>query len=67
METAPHDFYGSKAHAIGLAVDFPFLAVQGEPNFKLNVLGRAISRFCDGVSPWVACSSVLCVGKAFKS
>jgi SAM-dependent methyltransferase len=67
LETLPHDFHGSKKHAIGLGVDFPFLKVRNSINFQLNIFGRIISRILDGISPWIACASVLCVAKAIKS
>lgn len=66
IETLPHDFPGSKNHAIGLAVDFPFLKDPYGYNFKLNSLGKLISRILDYISPWIACASVLCVGKSLK-
>jgi len=66
LETVPHDFPGSKAHAIGLSVDFPFLKDPYGYNFKLNSLGKLISRILDYISPWIACASVLCVGKSLK-
>jgi ubiquinone/menaquinone biosynthesis C-methylase UbiE len=58
----PNDFYGSKDHAIGLVVDFPFL--RGD--FQLNSAGKLISRLLDKISPWIACSGVLCIGRAIK-
>jgi SAM-dependent methyltransferase len=67
LETVPHDFYGSRDHAIGLGVDFPFLRHQSEPNFCLTWFGKLLSVALDGISPWVACASVLCVAKAVKS
>ncbi|MFX1569934.1 MAG: class I SAM-dependent methyltransferase [Promethearchaeota archaeon] len=66
IQTVPHDFHDSKNHAIGLGVDFPFLKVPYSINFKLNFIGRVISRILDGISPWIACASVLCVGKSLK-
>ena len=63
---APHDFYGSKDHAVGLVEDFPFLAAYKGVNYRLNPLGKLISRTLDWISPWIACSSVLCVAKAQK-
>jgi SAM-dependent methyltransferase len=64
--TIPHDFHGSKSHAIGLAVDFPFLKAPYSINFKLNPFGKVLSRILDGISPWIACASVLCVGRSLK-
>jgi len=66
IETVAHDFYDSKDHAIGLWCDFPFLAARNGVNFKLNPLGKLISRTLDRISPWIACSSVLCVGRSKK-
>ena len=66
LETVPHDFYGSRDHAIGLVVDFPFLRIVNGANFQLNYIGKFISRTLDKVSPWIACSSVLCVGRSRK-
>lgn len=65
--TVPHDFHDSKDHAIGLAVDFPFLKAPYSVNFKLNPLGKFISRILETFSPWIACASVLCVGRSLKS
>jgi SAM-dependent methyltransferase len=67
IETFPSDFYGSKDHAVGLVVDFPFLAARNAANFRLNPVGRVISRTLNGISPWIACSSVLCVARALKN
>lgn len=67
IETAPHDFHGSKDHAIGLAVDFPFLRALYSVNFKLNPFGKFISRILEKISPWISCASVLCVGRALKN
>ena len=66
IETVPHDFHGSREHSIGLGVDFPFLKKRNSVNFKLNYFGKIISRILDGISPWIACASVLCVGKSLK-
>ena len=66
IKTVPHDFYGSKGHAAGLAVDFPFLADSKGANFQLNRLGRCISQASLKISPWIACASVLCVARALK-
>ena len=66
IKTVPHDFYGSKEHAVGLVVDFPFLGARNGVNFQLNPLGRLISCTLNRISPWIACSSVLCVAKAQK-
>jgi SAM-dependent methyltransferase len=67
IKTVPHDLYGAKGHAAGLVVDFPFLAASDGVNFHLNRLGRLISRVSLKISPWIACSSVLCVGRVIKS
>jgi hypothetical protein len=66
IKSVPHDLYGSKGHAAGLMVDFPFLAARNSVNFKLNPIGAFISRTLNGISPWIACSSVLCVAKVLK-
>jgi len=65
----PNDFYGSKDHAIGLVVDFPFLGAHDTSlrgDFQLNSAGKLISRLLDKISPWIACSGVLCIGRAIK-
>jgi SAM-dependent methyltransferase len=66
IKMMPHDFYGAKGHAVGLVVDFPFLAASNGGNFRLNPVGRLISQTLNGISPWIACSSVLCVARALK-
>jgi len=66
IETIPHDFYDSKEHAIGLVVDFPFLGARNGVNFQLTPLGKLISRVLDCISPWIACSSVICVARSLK-
>jgi SAM-dependent methyltransferase len=66
IKTVPHDFYGSKDHAVGLVVDFPFLGAPNRVNFQLNSVGKAVSRIFNAVSPWITCSSVLCVAKSMK-
>ena len=66
IETHPHDFHGSKDHHIGLGVDFPFLKDKYGVNFKLNFVGKKISRLLDSISPWIACASVLCVARSLK-
>jgi len=66
IETLPHDFPGSKDNAIGLAVDFPFLKSAYSVNFKLNNIGKFISRVLDSISPWIASASTLCVARAIK-
>lgn len=66
IKTLPHDFYGSRDHAIGLVVDFPFLRARNGANFRLNAVGKLISRTLDRISPWIACSSVFCVGRSLK-
>jgi len=66
IKTVPHDFYGAKGHAVGLVGDFPFLAARNGVNFKLNCLGKVISRISIKISPRIACSSVLCVARSMK-
>jgi SAM-dependent methyltransferase len=67
IKTIPHDFYGSKNHAIGLWEDFTFLRdLKGEANYKLNLVGKLVSRILDGISPWIACNSVICVASSLK-
>ena len=67
IKTIPHDFYDSKDHAIGLSVDFQFLRdLKDGANFKLNSMGKLVSRILDGISPWIACSSVICVAMSLK-
>lgn len=66
IETVPHDFHGSREHSIGLGVDFPFFKKRNSANFKLNYFGKIISRILDSISPWIACASILCVGKSLK-
>jgi SAM-dependent methyltransferase len=67
IKTVPHDLYGAKGHSAGLTVDFPFLAARNYVNFRLNPLGTLISQMFLKISPWIASSSVLCVGRAIKS
>lgn len=66
METVPDDFNGSKSNSAGLVVDFPFLAAINGVNFRLNWAGKLISRTLENISPWIACASVLCVGRSLK-
>jgi len=66
IRTVPHDYYGSKDHAVGLIVDFPFLKAHDGANFRVNSAGKLICRLLNRISPWIACSSVLCVGKSLK-
>jgi len=66
IKTVPHDFYGSREHAVGLVMDFPFLRARNGANFRLNPVGKLISQALDRISPWIACSSVLCVGRSVK-
>jgi SAM-dependent methyltransferase len=66
IKTVPHDLYGAKRNAAGLVMDFPFLAVGNGANFKLNFVGKVISRTLNRISPWIACSSVLCVARVLK-
>jgi ubiquinone/menaquinone biosynthesis C-methylase UbiE len=66
IEIMPHDFPGSKEHAIGLTVDLPFLKAFNDEPYKLNKLGKMISIILNWLSPWIACSSVLIVAKAIK-
>ena len=67
IKTVPHDFHDSKEHHIGLGVDFPFLKAPYSINFKLNSIGKILSKILDGISPWIACASVLCVARSLKS
>jgi hypothetical protein len=67
VETRPHDFLGSRDHSIGLCLDFPFLRSFGrDANFKLNPIGKLVSLVLNGISPWIACSSVICAGRSLK-
>ncbi|MFW9829031.1 MAG: class I SAM-dependent methyltransferase [Candidatus Thorarchaeota archaeon] len=66
LKAVPHDFHDSKNHSIGLGVDFPFLKKKNSVNFELNFIGKILLRILDGISPWFACASVLCVGKSLK-
>ncbi|MDG7041495.1 MAG: class I SAM-dependent methyltransferase [Nitrososphaerota archaeon] len=66
IKTVPHDFYGVRGHSVGLSETFPFLAARNAVNFKLNPMGTLISRVLNGISPRIACSSVLCVGRVLK-
>jgi SAM-dependent methyltransferase len=66
IKTVPHDLYGARGHAAGLVVDFPFLAASDGVNFHLSRLGRLISWMSLKISPWIACSSVLCVARVSK-
>jgi hypothetical protein len=36
------------------------------PISSLIAVGKLISRTLDRISPWIACSSVLCVGRSLK-
>jgi len=67
VKTVPHDYYGSKNHAIGLVMDFPFLAARNRGNFRVNFTGKLVSIILDSISPWIACSSILCVGRSTKN
>ena len=67
IKSIPHDFYDSKDRAIGLWMDFLFLRdLKGGANFKLNAAGIFVSRILDSISPWIACSSVICVARSLK-
>lgn len=66
IKMVPHDFYGANGHAVGLVGDFPFLAARNGVNFRLNPLGKLTSQMFLKISPWIACSSVLCVARALK-
>jgi SAM-dependent methyltransferase len=67
IKTIPHDFYDSKDHAIGLWEDFTFLRdLRSKANYKLNLVGKLVSRILDRISPWIACSSVICVARSLK-
>lgn len=67
LKTIPHDFYGSKEHAIGLWMDLPFLRQSHKGvDFKMNLAGKVVSRILDNISPWIACASVICVARSTK-
>jgi SAM-dependent methyltransferase len=66
IKMVPNDFYGSKDHAVGLVVDFPFLEARNGSNFRLNPAGKLISWLINGISPWIGCSSIICVGTSLK-
>jgi SAM-dependent methyltransferase len=66
IETRAHDIYDSKDHAVGLWVDFPFFRAGNWDNFRLNSIGKLISQILDGISPWIASSSVICVARSLK-
>jgi SAM-dependent methyltransferase len=66
IKTVPHDFYGSRGYAVGLVEDFPFLRDRNAANYKLNPVGALISRALNRISPWIACSSVLCMARTSK-
>jgi 2-polyprenyl-3-methyl-5-hydroxy-6-metoxy-1,4-benzoquinol methylase len=66
IKTVPHDFYGSGDDAVGLVGDFPFLGARDGVNYRLNVCGKIMSRVLNRISPWIACSSVLCVARSVK-
>jgi hypothetical protein len=67
IRTMPHDFYDSKDHAVGLWVDFPIVfGARRAVNFKLNPFGKLVSRMLNSISPWIACSSVICVARSLK-
>ena len=67
IKTLPHDFYESNDHAIGLWVDFPLLRdFKGGANFRVNPVGKLVSRVLDSISPWIACASVICVARSLK-
>jgi SAM-dependent methyltransferase len=63
IKTVPNDLYGAKGHSAGLTVDFPFLAARNGVNYRLNPVGGLISQILNRVSPWIACATVLCVGR----
>jgi SAM-dependent methyltransferase len=58
LETAPQDFRSPKN--LGLHTDFPSLHSR-RGKFELNALGKLISAVFQSLSPWAACSGVLCV------
>lgn len=66
IETRPHDIYDSKNHAVGLCSDFPFFRARNGDNSRLNAIGSLISQYLDNISPWIACSSVICVARSLK-
>lgn len=67
IEVVTDDFYGSKDHAVGLVVDFPFLGSYNGVNFKLNPIGKLVSLIFNSISPQLSYAMVLCVGKCSKA
>jgi SAM-dependent methyltransferase len=66
LETRPHDLYDSKDHSVGLWMDFFFFRTREWDNFRLNNIGKLVSQMMNAISPWITCSSVLCVAKSTK-
>lgn len=66
IESLPNDIYDSEDHSVGMWIDFPFLRAKGWDNFRLNLIGKIISKVFNIISPWIACSSVICVGRSLK-
>lgn len=66
IKTVPDDFYGSKDHAVGLWMDIPFLRARDGVNFRLNSIGKLVSKCLDKASLWIACSSVFCIARSLK-
>jgi SAM-dependent methyltransferase len=67
VKTLPHEFYDSREHAAGLWIDFPFLRdLERGANFRVNPVGKLVSRILNSVSPWIACASVICVARSLK-
>lgn len=60
----PHDYDNSTQHSIGLVLDFNFLG--GGKNFRLNKIGQMLLNILNFISPWISCSSVLCIAKTVK-
>jgi len=61
IRTAPDDFTGGMN--MGLYADWPSLQEPGKP-WHLNRRGRCLAALLNAVSPWLACSGILCVGRA---
>jgi hypothetical protein len=66
IETRPHDFYDSKDHAVGLWGGFPFFRAGEWGNYRLHSIGKLVSQTLDSISPWIACSGVICVARSLK-
>jgi SAM-dependent methyltransferase len=60
LESAPQDFRPPKN--MGLYTDFGFLQSQHK-KWELNAVGKFMDAVLRSISPWAACSGVLCVCK----